>query len=217
MPLQEYVRTLSERWWVVVISAFVASLVGLAFASSQTPVYRSSVRMEVGGHVDYSQVLAVEKVLRQVAAHVKTGALAREVDRRLGIGMDPESLLGKIRTQVFADSLILQIDVDDSDPARAEKLAAAVAQVVQERQEEAAAEAPETARVTAAVLDRPSPAQFIWPQTRSIVAASGLAGAIAGIVLAFILYYLDDTIPSPEEAERWLGLPLLGLIPVENA
>jgi capsular polysaccharide biosynthesis protein len=173
--------------------------------------------MEVGGHVDYSQVLAVEKVLRQVAAHVKTGALAREVDRRLGIGMDPESLLGKIRTQVLAGSLILQIDVEDSDPARAEKLAAAVAQVVQERQEEAAAEAPDTARVTAAVLDRPSPAQFVWPQTRSIVGASALAGAIAGIVLAFILYYLDDTIPSPEEAERWLGLPLLGLIPVENA
>jgi len=173
--------------------------------------------MEVGGHVDYSQVLAVEKVLSQVAAHVKTGALAREVDRRLGLGSDPDAILGRVRTRVFADSLILQIDVEDSDPARAERIAAAVAQVAQERQEEVAAAAPESARITAAVLDRPSAAQFVWPQTRPIVAASALAGAIAGIVLAFILSYLDDTIPSPEEAERWLGLPLLGLIPVENA
>src|ERR1051326_7066336 len=135
MPLQGYVRTLGERWWVVVISAFVASLAGLGFASSQAPVYRSSVRMEVAGHVDYSQVLAVEKVLRQVGAHVKTGALAREVDRRLGLGSDPDAILSRIRTQVFADSLILQIDVEDSEPSRAEKLAAAVAQVAQERQE----------------------------------------------------------------------------------
>jgi len=173
--------------------------------------------MEVGGHVDYSQVLAVEKVLSQVAARVKTGALAREVDRRLSLGSDPDAILGRVRTRVFADSLILQIDVEDSDPARAERIAAAVAQVAQERQEEVAAAAPESARITAAVLDRPSAAQFVWPQTRPIVAASALAGAIAGIVLAFILFYLDDTIPSPEEAERWLGLPLLGLIPVENA
>ncbi len=216
MPLQEYTRVLRERWWIVVISALFASAVGVAFASSQTPVYRSSVRLEMSGNVDYSQVLAVEKVLRQVGAHVRTGGVAEEVDRRLRLGLGADAILGKIRTQVFADSLLLQVDVDDSDPRRSEQLAAAVGAVTQERQVQAMAMEPAERQINVTVLDRPSPALFVWPQTRSIVTASALMGALAGIVLLLLLEYIDDSVESDADAERYLGLPVLGMIPVES-
>lgn len=216
MPLREYLAVLRERWWAIVLAGALAALIGLAFAKMQTPVYRSSVRLKVGGRVDYAQVLAVEKVLRQVAAHVRTTPVAETVDRRLQLGLGPDPIMGRIRTQVFSDSLILQIDVDDDDPARAQRLAAAVGEAVQERQAEMMGAMPTDQRVTVAVLDRPSPAQFVWPQTRSIVAASALLGLLIGAALAFVLDYLDDTIRSDDDARRWLGLPVLGMIPVEN-
>jgi capsular polysaccharide biosynthesis protein len=44
------------------------------------------------------------------------------------------------------------------------------------------------------------------------LAARGLVGLVAGVGLAFLLEYLDDTI-RPEEVEALLGWPILGEIP----
>jgi capsular polysaccharide biosynthesis protein len=45
------------------------------------------------------------------------------------------------------------------------------------------------------------------------LAARSLVGLIAGVGLAFLLEYLDDSIRA-DEVESLLGLPLLGEIPV---
>ncbi len=198
------------------MSAVAAALLGYVYARTQVPTFRSSVRLVLSGHVDYSQVLAVEKVLRLVAAHARTAPVAEAVEAQLATGMDANALLAEIRTQVFADSLTLQIDVDDADPARSERIASAVAAVVQERQEEEMADVPPADRIHVAVLDRPTAALFVWPQTRSIVAGTALLGALAGALLVFVLDFLDDTIQSIADAERWLGLPILGVIPKER-
>ena len=39
-------------------------------------------------------------------------------------------------------------------------------------------------------------------------------GLLGGIGLAFVLEYLDNTIRTPEEVERYLGLPVVGIIPI---
>ncbi len=49
-------------------------------------------------------------------------------------------------------------------------------------------------------------------------AFSGTAlGVLFGIVLVLGVHYLDNTIKTPEQAERVLGLPTLGIIPDANA
>lgn len=40
-----------------------------------------------------------------------------------------------------------------------------------------------------------------------------IAGAILGVAIAYVLEQSDETITDPEEAERLLGMPLLGVIP----
>jgi len=40
-----------------------------------------------------------------------------------------------------------------------------------------------------------------------------LVGLMAGVFLSFLLEYLDNTIKSPDEAERLLRLPVLGVVP----
>ena len=52
--------------------------------------------------------------------------------------------------------------------------------------------------------------------TRSLAADLGLRavlGLFAGLALAFIVDYFDSTVRSSREAERLLGLPVLGEIP----
>ena len=45
------------------------------------------------------------------------------------------------------------------------------------------------------------------------LAISLLLGLVAGVVLALLLEYLDDTLKSPDDVEKRLGLPVLGVIP----
>src|SRR4030095_1462970 len=98
--------------------------------------------------------MAIDKLLRQLAARVTTTTVADAVDRRLGLGMGPDALLGELHTQAFTATLHIQIDADDPDPARAERIAGGFAEVMQERQTAAMANVSPQERINVTVLDR---------------------------------------------------------------
>lgn len=197
MELREYLLVLRRYWWVWGITALVAAAAAFAFARAQTPIYRSSVRLEVTGRIDYGQVLAIDRLLRQIAARITTTPVAEAVDERLKLDLGAPALLGKIRTQVFPDTIHIQVDVDDVDPTRTERIAATIAEVVQERQRALMASVPDPERINIGAVDRPSPARLIAPQTRSSVLAMGLLGLLAGIILAFLLDSFGGRAPGP--------------------
>jgi capsular polysaccharide biosynthesis protein len=217
MQIREYTKVLRERWWVILLTALIAATTAFAFARSQTPIFRSSVKLEVTGRIDYGQILAIGQLLRQIAARVETTAVASTVDERLRLDLGTDALLAKIHTQAFPDTIQIQIDVDDVDPARAEQIAFTLATVVKERQDALMAPVPQQERINLGIVDRPSAPRLFWPQTRILVLAAGLLGLVVGVILAFFLDYLDDTLKDPEEVERHLALPILGLVPVASA
>lgn len=51
------------------------------------------------------------------------------------------------------------------------------------------------------------------PNTKLNLIVGAIVGLIAGIVVAFIYNYFDTSVKSLEDAERHLGLPVLGVIP----
>jgi succinoglycan biosynthesis transport protein ExoP len=64
------------------------------------------------------------------------------------------------------------------------------------------------------VIDRAQvPGAPIRPDTRKDLITAILAGLTLAIGLAFGLEYLDDTVKTPEDVTKRLGLPLLGLVP----
>lgn len=189
MELREYLVVLRRYWWVLGLTTLVAATAAFVATKTQPPVYRSSVRLEVTGRIDYGQVLAIDRLLRQIAARITTTPVAEAVDERLRLDLGAAALLGKIRTQVFPDVIHIQVDVDDVDPVRTERIAAAVAEVVQERQAALMAPVPEPERINIGAIDRPSAARLVAPQVRSTVLATGLLGLLSGVALAFLLDY----------------------------
>jgi capsular polysaccharide biosynthesis protein len=63
------------------------------------------------------------------------------------------------------------------------------------------------------ILDRPSPARLVWPQTRVIAGAALLLGLLVGGLLAFMIEYFDDTVKTAADVEQTLGTITLGRIP----
>lgn len=80
------------------------------------------------------------------------------------------------------------------------------------REEARISEAMQTADVQ--VIDRAAvPTQPVKPRIKLNIAIGGVLGVFLGVGLAFLLEFMDTTIKSKEDAERVLGLPVLGQIP----
>lgn len=52
-----------------------------------------------------------------------------------------------------------------------------------------------------------------YPKKLRDLMMSGMLGLFGGLGLAFLIDYLDNTLKDPEEAERYLRLPSIGIIP----
>ena len=68
-------------------------------------------------------------------------------------------------------------------------------------------------RVILSTLDRQNQATLIWPQTPTLVGAAALLGVVVAGLVVLGLVFLDESIRSPADVQRYVGLPLLGSIP----
>jgi capsular polysaccharide biosynthesis protein len=214
VPYRDYLAVLRRRWWIVPLVALVAVAAAWLVTRGQTPLFRSTSRLLVTpGRPDLGQQLTVEKQLRPMAQRVKTTDIARQVDETERLDLGADQVLSRIRAEAVIDQGFVQIDVDDTDPRRAERIAGAVAQVFAQQHAAADVGRPQAERLNVDVLDRPSPAAQIWPRTSALLLAAGLIGLLGGILLTFGIEFMDDTIKTAEDVQRLLGLSTLGRIP----
>jgi len=57
----------------------------------------------------------------------------------------------------------------------------------------------------------------VRPRTRLIMMLSVVAGLGLGVVAAFVVEQMDDRVRTPDDVERVVGLPVLGVVPVFSA
>jgi len=57
------------------------------------------------------------------------------------------------------------------------------------------------------------PEDPIKPNKKLNLAIGGILGLMLGVMLTFFMEYMDNTIKTTDDIERYLGLPVLGIIP----
>ncbi|MDP8925189.1 MAG: Wzz/FepE/Etk N-terminal domain-containing protein [Chloroflexota bacterium] len=213
LDLRESLGVLRRRWWVVVLAAASAVVVAYGYARLQQPTYRSSIRLEVAARFDNGQQLALERQLPQLAQRVRTTDVTREVDNRLRLDLGAGAILDRLRAEAQTQNGQILIEADDVDPRRVESIVLETARVFEEQHAARNQGIATQERTVVSILDRPTPARLVWPNTRVVVAAAGVLGLLVGTLLAFLIDYLDDTLKTAEDIERALGTVTLGRIP----
>ncbi len=213
MQLKDYLAAISRRWWIIVIVALSATAFSFLFSKVQTPVYRSSVLLMNTARLEWGTTMAVQILLRQQEAELKTVALASKVNERMRLDLPPEEILGKIKTKSFVDSITIQLDVEDVNPDRARRIALGYGQLFEEdKAAEYALAAPEN-RIRVTMLEEPRTGALVGPNTKINTVAGAILGLLLGLLMVVVLEYLDDTLKTPEDVRRHLGVPILGAIP----
>lgn len=215
MQLRDYWQIFSKRWWIIVLVALAATAGSIVWSKFiETPVYRATIRLDVApARYDYGLTMVIDNLLRQYSQQWQTDELASAVSERLKLDLSAERLKAKVRVSSIPEDYALEMQVDDPDPNRARDIAYAWAdEFVRDHQVRMAPRDP-VDRIEVTIHDKPRPGELNRPKTRQNALAAGLLGLVIAAIGVFVLEFLDDTLKTPEDVERYVNLPTLGSIP----
>lgn len=215
MQIKEYLNIIRKRWWVAALVALIAATVAYFYSVSQPRIYETVVTV-VGKPAKPDEGLNnfIKNELRRLPTTLKSVKTAALIDERGHFDLGADQILAKLKVQDQPDKFYLVITVNDTDPKRAANIANAAADIIRDQNLEFVASTPDDSKVffektaKAPVPDRPS-----TPRTNLNTGAAFALGLIIGLILIFVVEFFDTSIRTQTEAEKALGLSVLGVIP----
>ncbi len=217
ISLKDIALTLRKRLKLIIVMAIVAVIAsGIISYFVLTPVYQASTQMLVNqksseqSTLDPNQIRSNIDMINTYKQVIQSPAILDIVVEDLGLQQSTDALISKISVNSQENSQVFSLTIQDEDPAQAVKLANAISDTFSK-------EVPSIMKVdnveilaSAVLKDNPSP---IKPKPLLNIAIALVVGLMAGVGIAFLLDYLDNTIKTEEDIQKILGLPVLGSIP----
>lgn len=216
IDLMEVLHVMLSRFWLILFTGILVGICALIYTkATTTPVYTSSTKMyilsktEDATAVNSSDLALSATLANDYAQLIKDRTVMESVISELGLSMSASDLASRVNVTLPDSGRIVTISVSDPDPYMASKLATQVRDMaavhIQEVMDTGAVNVVEEANIPQA-------------QTLGNYKRNAAMGVLAGMVLAmaviFLRYMMNDTIKRPEDVERYLGVSVLGSIPV---
>jgi capsular polysaccharide biosynthesis protein len=222
MQLQEYVRILWRRGWLIVLLAILTAGSAFAFSKIQeqrNPVYESTIKLLIQpARPDLGATEATKRLINSYVSWLDSTYRAQEVIDELELDMTPTQLR-EGHVHIAGDDLrfVIQIDVEHEVGDVGNDIARVWAeQLVEWRNEENQTLRRED-QIEAIIIDDP---RYVLdsPKTKINTLAGAILGALIGGGIAFALEYLEaGIVRTPSDVERFLDLTVLGAIPPSDS
>lgn len=215
MTLNDYVRILRKRWWIIVVAVVLTAGSAVVFSELQHPQYTSTAEVIISpARPDFGLTQSAKILLRSYMTVANSNTWAQDVIDELQLPMTPEGLRGNARFAAEDDRMVIKIEVEDYDGDQANRIAGKWAELLVQWRNEENTELRKEDRVDAILRDPPSYGQS-WPPSGRIMLAAGVVFGlvIAGVVMFFLEWLEAGVIRTPQDLERQLDLTVVGAIP----
>lgn len=216
MQLRDYLRIITKRAWVIALAIFITTASALVFSRLQTPVYRSSIQLNVWpARLDWGLQQVIKALMRSYAGQIRSRETAGKVIDRLQLDITPEELLRKLTVSPIESDFLIQIDANDYDPLIARDIAQEAAEVFVERITVYMLDQDKQDRVDVSIRDAAQVGILYKPKWKINALAGAVFGLLVGGLVVFILEWLQaDVVRSSEDVEQHTGVAVLGVIPL---
>lgn len=213
IDLRELFFVYKKKIWMILITGVItAALVAIYTITLIRPLYTSSTMLYILNKTTSITSLADMQLGTQLTKDYKVLVTSRpvtsQVIENLDLNLDHEKLLKKVKVDNPADTRILTISVVDTDPVMAKAIADEFAIIASQRMADIMDTVPPNI-----VEEGNLPIKKTSPSVTKNTVIGGGAGIVIAMAVILVLFILNDTLKTPEDIEKYLGLNVIGLIP----
>ena len=227
MELKAYLQIILRRWPAVVILPLLVAALAVWQETSRNATYSTEVRAAVVrvrdplprnqyGFDDYYNYVSSEYAIDDLVEAVHGNVFAQAVATRAtaaGTAIDAT----ETQRMIASDRVhrIISVHVTSHAPARARAVAQAAGDELATNAYQYIGVETDAAGSSVNIIQRPNDAKPDTARERLLLGLEVLAALSFGILLAFLVDYIDDTLYDAETTTAALRLPHLASVPAE--
>ena len=202
--------------WLLAVAGLVAGAIAFSYSAFiLTPMYTSTTKVYIlskQGNDDkmtYSDTQLANNITKDFKEMIKSRTVVETVIRDLNLSESYGSLSGRISVSNATDTRVVGISVKDADPKKAQMLANSIRDVAAEHIREVM-----DLEAVNVVDEANLPESPSEPSKKKYTLIGFLIVVVASAAVLILRFYLDDSIKSSDDIEKYLGLSTLASIPV---
>lgn len=205
---------LLKKAWIIIVSTVFFAVAGFVYSKYfVTPIYTSNamlyvINVQTSGGYSTGDLSSYASLAGDYTKIMKSPAVLESVAEKNDLPLSPEQLGAKINISADPDSRLLRVSVSDSDPAFAKELCDMFCNEVKISIEELMNEDQITIINYGSLPKSPS-----YPMVGRNTVFYMLIGVIMSIGVLTVVFILKDTINSAADAERRIGIKVIGQVP----
>jgi capsular polysaccharide biosynthesis protein len=214
MALNDYFRILRRRGWIIILLAILTAGATYGFSRIQPVVYESSLKLLVRpARSDFGQSQAARELLGNYEQWLHSSYRAQAVINILQLDMQANELLGDVTVSSDRLGLVVQLNVENTDPDLGNDIARTWGELLIQWQNEENDKNLQGDRITVEFQDDPK-VVGVSPNVNVNTAAGAVFGALLGVIIIFVLEWIESgVVRRAEDVERYLEIPVVGRIP----
>ncbi len=220
IDLREIFALLKANVVYILIATLAFAIVGFIGTKFLiTPQYESSVNMIVNTKQDNSTAVSSDNInsaknlVDTYAIIIKSNTVLYEVIDELNLDYDYDELANKISVAAVNSTQIMRVSVTDPDPNVAADIVRSIADISPDEIVDAVEAG--SCKVISQVETTDGP---VSPSVLKNTALAGIIGLVLAVAVIVIRDFLANYIVDDDDVQKYLGLPVLGVIPeVEEA
>lgn len=221
LDLMEMMEIIKKKLWLIVsVTTALVVVTGIFSFFVISPTYEASTSIIIGkeqatasekSNLNYSDMMMYQQMAKTYAEIAKSRLVAEKTAEKLGGGILPEDIMRAMMVTPQANTQILVIKLKDKDREAARNKVNALAKCFIE----------ETQRYypsgSVQIMDIATlPKAPIKPRPVLNLAIAFFLGVMLSVGIIFLMEYMDSTIKTEQDIERYLELPVIGIIPKQE-
>lgn len=216
LELREYLIILRKRILLILIITLASTLVSGAVSYFVIkPTYKADISVIIGKptmdgkSINYNDVIMYQKLVKTYGELAKSRTVADDVIRSLKLTITPGQLQSMISVSPKGDTEFITMSVTSRDAELSMKIANQLALSLDKIGQEVKKE--DNVQLLDEALLPTSPAS---PRPILNMAIAFFLGLMVSVGIVFLLEYFDNTVKAQEDVEKFLGIPVIGIIPM---
>ena len=211
MLFRRFMDKIKEKKQYCIIGVVLGAIIGFVFAliyvpalySANAKLYLKGSSTTIGGYnISFSNYVSND----YQEIFLSRPSLEKTIEN-LNLDMSPSELKSTLNIECIEDTIIMQVECTTTDPKLAADIANSVMHVGEDQVKDM------FSRTGYVIEEAVENNRQINMSKTEISVIGAVAGLGVSLFMIFVLFALDDKIKSEEEAEVYIGLPVLSVIP----